>query len=337
MNNFDLRKVHELIRFKDICATDNEYMTEASSLPRIELETEALYVLTPRMSILFTTKLRYYRLVVENEINRHINAATNLLEADGTEELTKFVLKKTREAVDTLMNEANRQIAELDYGDGAWKNITSESPIVSESAKHTIENVVYLHYVIAELARCWLELQDRYAYVIGKAGCYDVSLLYTSKLSRNPDKEFELKQSEKYEKEAKGSKKGRTDCCFLYDNDEYFAVAIQEFTNKLRFHNLIPDSMDAKQMEGLFRGRSCRRKYTWLGDNHILTHIIKGLTKKGNPIITAWPEGTSHWKVVSCRFVDKDGNPLPNIRQENARVEFRTVVKEIVDALAGYL
>ena len=88
MNNFDLRKVHELIRFKDICATDNEYMTEASSLPHIELETEALYVLTPKMSILFTTKLRYYRLVVENEINRHINAATNLLEADGTEENT---------------------------------------------------------------------------------------------------------------------------------------------------------------------------------------------------------------------------------------------------------
>lgn len=337
MNNFDLRKVHELIRFKDICTTDNEYMTEASSLPRIELETEALYVLTPKMSILFTTKLRYYRLVVENEINRHINAATNLLEADGTEELTKFVLKKTREAVDTLMNEANRQIAELDYGDGAWKNITSESPVVSESAKPVIEYVVYLHYVIAELARCWLELQDRYAYVIGKAGCYDVSLFYTSKLSRNPDKMFELKRSDMYEKEAKGFKKGRTDCCFLYDNDEYFAVAIQEFTNKLRSHNLIPDSMDAKQMEGLFRGRSCRRKYTWLGDNHILTHIIKGLTKDDNPIITAWPESTSKWEVVSCRFVDKDGNPLPNIRQEKERIKIRTVVKEIVNALAGYL
>lgn len=337
MNNFDLRKVHDLIMFRDICTTDNAYMTEASSLPRIELETEALYVLTPKMSVLFTPKLRYYRLVVENEINRHINAATNLLEADGTEELTKFVLKKTREAVATLMNEAKRQIATLDWGGGAWKNITSDSPIVAESAKPIIENVVYLHYVIAELARCWLELQDRYAYVIGEAGCYDVSLFYTSIVGRNPDKEFELKRSEKYEEEAKGFRKIRMDCCFLYDNEDYFAIAIQEFTNKLHAHHLIAEDLDLKKMESLFRGHSCRTKYKWLGPNHVLAHIIKGLTKDDNPVITTWPEGTSKWEVVSCRFVDKDNNPLPNIRQESARKGSKTVVKEIVETLAGYL
>ena len=124
MNNFDLKKVHDLIMFRDVCTTDNAYMMEASSLPRIELETEALYVLTPKMSVLFTPKLRYYRLVIENEINRHINAATNLLEADGTEELTKFVLKKTREAVATLMNEAKR-LTILNIGDKNWENIIS--------------------------------------------------------------------------------------------------------------------------------------------------------------------------------------------------------------------
>ena len=29
MNNFDLRKIHELILFRDVCTTDNGYMTEA--------------------------------------------------------------------------------------------------------------------------------------------------------------------------------------------------------------------------------------------------------------------------------------------------------------------
>ena len=146
-----------------------------------------------------------------------------------------------------------------------------------------------------------------------------------------------MKRSEKYEEEVKGFKKGRTDCCFLYDNEDYFAVAIQEFTNKLRSHNLIPNDTDFKQMESLFRGHSCRTKYTWLGANHVLTHIIKGLTKDDNPVITAWPEGTSKWEVVSCRFVDKDGNALPNIRQESARKGSETVVKEVIDSLAGYL
>ena len=90
-------------------------------------------------------------------------------------------------------------------------------------------------------------------------------------------------------------------------------------------------------MMSLFRGHSCRTKYTWLGPNHVLTHIIKGLTKDDNPIITTWPEGTSKWDVISCRFVDKDGYALPNIRQETARKGFESVVKEAVDALAGYL
>lgn len=337
MNNFDLKKVHELIRFAEICTTDNDYMIEASSLPHIELETEALYVLTPNMPILFTTKLRYYRLLIENEINRHINAATNLIETDGSEELTKYVLKITRESVTTLVNEAKQQISIYDWDGQAWKNITSDNPIISEFAKPTIEHVVFLHYLIAELARCWLELQDRYAYVIGVAGLYDVSLFYTTFLSCKPDNEFALKQSEKYEEEAKGFKKVRTDCCFQYVNDEYFAIAIQEFTNKLRFHKLIPDDMDCKKMESLFRGHSCRTKYTWLGPNHVLTHIIKGLTDEDNPIITTWPESTSKWDVVSCRFIDKDGNPLQNIRKESPRKGSETVVKDAIKALAGYL
>ena len=115
MNNFDLKKVHHLISFKDVCTTDNEYMSEASCLPHIELETEPLYAIVPKMPVLFTTKLRYYRKVVENEINRYINAATNLLEGEEAEDLTKFVLKKMRESVTTLANESKRQLTQFDY------------------------------------------------------------------------------------------------------------------------------------------------------------------------------------------------------------------------------
>ena len=337
MNSFDLKKVHELIMFRDVCTTDNAYMKEASSLPRIELETEALYVLTPKMSVLFTPKLRYYRLVVENEINRHINAATDLLEADGTEELTKYVLKKTREAVATLVNEAKR-LTILDNEDKNWENIISENTSIPRHMKTATELAVYSHYVIAELARCWLELQDRYAYVIGEAGCYDVSLFYTSIVGRNPEKEFELKRSDKYEEEAKGFRRVRMDCCFLYDNEEYFAIAIQEFTNKLREHHLIPDDMDCKYMESLFSGRSCRRIFKWIGEKHILTQIIKGLTNNDKPVITTWPSSTSKWEVVSCRFVDKDDKPIPkSIRTDKFRKKTQTIVEEAINALAGYL
>lgn len=336
MNNFDFKKVQDLILFKNVFTTDNEYMTEAGCLPHIELETEPLYVLTPVMSVLFTTKLRYYRCVVENEINRYINSVTELLESNDNEELTKSVLQKTRESVFALTYEAKRRLAWSEYDGLTWKNISSDNPIIPEFSKPTIEYVVYIHYIIAELARCWLELQDRYAYVIGSAGCYDVSLFYTSIFNKYPVKEFKLERSEKYEDEAKKFKKFRTDCCFRYVAGDNFAPAIQEFTNKLKFHKLIPDDVDCKYMESLFSYHSCRRTYKWLGDKHILTHIIKGLCNEKNPIITTWPEGTSPWTVVSCRFVDKNGKPLPNIRTEKERKRTKTVVNDIVHALAGY-
>jgi len=132
------------------------------------------------------------------------------------------------------------------------------------------------------------------------------------------------------------NKQTRTDCCFLYANKEDFAMAIQEFTCQLKRHKLIPQETDYMQMESLFSGRSCRRKYTWLGERHILTHVIKGLCQGSNPILTTWPEGTSKWDVVSCRFMDGDGNPLPNIRQESVRKGTRTIVEELVRAFAAY-
>ena len=334
MFNFDLKKVHDLILFSDVYATDQEYMKEASSLPQIELKMEALYVLTTQKNVLFTPKLRYYRLIVGNEINRHINAVTELLDADGSEELTKYVLKKTRESVFTLVNEVKRLIS---IEDNKWKSINLETISISDNTKALTERVVYSQYLIAELARCWLELQDRYSYVIGKAGCYDVSLFYTSIVGCNPSNEFDLKLTDNFDKEAKNLKRLRTDCCFLYDNEEFFSIAIQEFTNKLHSYKLISEDIDYKTMESLFRGHSCRIKYKWLGPNHVLTHIIKGLTNDDNPIIRTWPKGTSKWNVVSCRFVDKKGNPLPNIRQETARIKFASIVEEVVKALAEYL
>ena len=335
MMNLNLKNIHDLMAFENLFSSDNDYIIEANSLGRIELDTDPLYEINTQKQVLFTTKLRYYALLIEKEINRHLNAATNLLEEQDDADLSKFILKKTRDAVTSLINQSNRQITILDKSDHNWKIIISNNPDYKDF-RNEKELIVFYHYLIAQLTRCWLELQDRYAYVIGKE-LYDVNLFYSSYVKRTPDAVFEVKRTSKYDDEAKTFKKCRPDCCFLYDNKEYFVIAIQEFTNKLRQHHLIPDDMDYKYMESLFSGRSCRRTYKWLGDNHILTHIIKGLTDDDNPIITTWPEGTSKWEVVSCRFVDKEGKPLPNIRTQSLRKGAKSIVQETIEALAGYL
>ncbi len=195
MNNFDLKGLNDLIPYRDICKTNDEYMDKINNMPHIGLTTEALYVLTPDMSVLFTPKLRYYKNLVENEINIHINEASRLLEGDKTGELTKYILKKTREAVTTLVHNAMSHYNITSGNDIGWSNITSEKPTIV-GFPSSVERTVYFHYLVAELFRCWLELQDRYIHVIDGEGYYDVLLLYTSLLNRYPDKEFQLMKNE---------------------------------------------------------------------------------------------------------------------------------------------
>ena len=245
------------------------------------------------------------------------------------------MIKDTRDSVVTLIKEADRQLAFCDPHKAYWISFYSGTLDLMTWGK-TIESSAYYRYMIAQLVRCWLELQDRYAYIIGKHK-YDAFMFYTTFLERTPEEEIKFCRTDKYIEESKKFKKSRTDCCFLYDNQEYFATSIQELTNKLKQFELIPKEIDYKQMESIFRGHSCRTKIPWLGDNHILTSLIKGICNDDSPIVITWPKGTSKWDVVSQRFVDKDGKCLPNIRQESARKKSQTTVTELINAFKAYI
>ncbi len=300
MYNFDLKKVHDLILFKNVCTTDNEYMSEASCLPYVEMETEPLYVMIPKMQVLFTPKLRYYKKAVENEINSHINAAIKLLTAEKTDELTKFILKKTRESVATLANESKRQLTQFDYSGNAWRNITSGKPVIKFYDKALHEYVVFLHYVIAELARCLMELQDRYADIIGEGGLYDVSLFYTSIVGRNPDDEFKLLETKndqnvsvntstpkKTTRKPKGGRKVLTPNIKPMTLKYYThgnKGLLQEQRNRVdlifklfQFWNWIDGTTSANDFDSIFEGVPRQCNITWKANGTILTILLQEL------------------------------------------------------------
>ena len=111
MERFNLQKIRELLSFNSLYDKNTEYMDEANSLPQIELETEPLYKLNTDTKILFTTKLRYYALRVEYEVNRYLNMVADFLkEHDDDQELTKEIIKATREEVITLIDSVKTQI-----------------------------------------------------------------------------------------------------------------------------------------------------------------------------------------------------------------------------------
>ena len=216
MNELNLRAVRELLPFKELFAASNDYMREASFLPHIELASTPLYELVVEQRVLFSPKLRYYRLKVACEINRHLN----LTISHEDEYIIHYILKLTREAVETLIHEANEELSWLDADGAIWRNLSSDRPDLQHTAIARKEHIVFLHLVIAELVRCWMELQDSYADLLGAASRYDVPLCYTTFAGQLPNKVFEVRQTEPAKENAKKDTH-RTDCCFLYDNKEY--------------------------------------------------------------------------------------------------------------------
>ena len=327
MKDFKLDEIYKLISFGELFGTDNEYMRELAS--------EAIYTLTTQTRVLFTPKLRYYAKRTEAAVNTYVKDYTRLLEgADSCQ--VKYVLKVTREAAETLIRLAGSIRFEFDNGDVYWNLIRSDAPNYTDFFKPTIERVVYMHVVTAELVRFWLEMQDRFADVVGTESRYDTSLIYSSLLNKQPDKEFEVQKIEREEAIKIGSKTIRTDCSFFLDAGDELAAAAQQFRNKLVGRGLLSEETDAKDMMSLLSGRPCRKQFRWIGDKHFLKWIIQGLIKE--EIISTWPKGTSQWDVVSCRFIDKDGKPMTNdIRTEKTRKKAETVYEEVIDTLRGYV
>ena len=335
MKDFKLDEIYKLISFGELFGTDNEYMRELAYIHNVDLVSEAIYTLTTQTRVLFTPKLRYYAKRTEAAVNTYVKDYTRLLEgADSCQ--VKYVLKVTREAAETLIRLAGSIRFEFDNGDVYWNLIRSDAPNYTDFIKPTIERVVYMHVVTAELVRFWLEMQDRFADVVGTESRYDTSLIYSSLLNKQPDKEFEVQKIEREEAIKIGSKTIRTDCSFFLDAGDELAAAAQQFRNKLVGRGLLSEETDAKDMMSLLSGRPCRKQFRWIGDKHFLKWIIQGLIKE--EIISTWPKGTSQWDVVSCRFIDKDGKPMTNdIRTEKTRKKAETVYEEVIDTLRGYV
>lgn len=129
------------------------------------------------------------------------------------------------------------------------------------------------------------------------------------------------------------------ECCFKYDNEEYFNIAIQEFTNKLKEGKLISEDTDYHKMMALFRGEKCRTKINWTGPKTLLAHLVDKLCASEDPVITTWPEGTSRWVVVKNRFY-KGGKSVGDIHSCSTNEQTpssKELIGMLYDSLANYI
>lgn len=328
------KDVKELLQFRDLFPKVDHYMKEVVCLPQVDVESNPLYEVDVDNDVLFSTKLVYFCQRLKNEINKYINEKASLIEEKDSYPLTSYILKITRESIITLMHDANDFLEQYDRDDHLWEQVSSGNPSIRESDRAIAEKVVFMHYAFAELTRCWLELQDRYRKDIGR---YSVALFYSSCVHRFPDKAFEVKATQNNSEGNKKNKKCHPDCCFLYDNKEFFNVAMQGLTSKLLKFEFIPDDIDVKTLESLFRGKPCRYTYMWIGPTAVLAELTRKLCDEKDPVISTWPNGTSIWDVIKTRFKLPEGKSLENIRTFKATIKQKETIKSLVSELKDWL
>lgn len=338
MKENELRYIHDVLCGNerpwriDKDLSETQYKNMLQNTPILPLQFTDKYTLTYEKHLLFTSKTKYYCQMIHNESIGFLNEKCKLIDTDNSEELTKYILNISQKAIETLINEAN--------------SILDDCPVDMEelngdnadfySQKTEKEKYIILNYTISLLIKCWMELQDRYSYVIDEIDRQSVkefSVMTTGKL---PSKMFVVSPITPEEKNDK-NKQIRTDCSFLYINNDKDNknMAFEDLHQVLVNYGYIPEGTSKKDLIAIFSGRSTRAKIIWLKDNHILASVMKKWMNELK-IISTYPQCATIWQVVSQRFTDEKGNSLPNLGSEKERIKKTDIVDKIVKTLSDY-
>ena len=304
---------------------DSRFREMLLTTPEIPLPAEVKYKLRYEHHLFFTYRVRYYCRLSDNTVADHLRQAFNIIDSDQSEYMAAYLLKLTREAVTTLIADAVKRCRKL--------TVTSASLTDFNDKRQEKESLVILHYVIASLVRCWMEVQQRYQYVCDHSDMQDVASFYASVVGWVTDP---IVYVEPLNKESDGLKKSPkiTTCSFNYINsdEQERNKCLTEFHSNLIKYGQIPDNTDLRYVLAIFSGRSTAATIEWIGKKHILKYIILKLMEK--EVLTIYPaeRNYTHWYVVSCRFKYK-GKAMPNISSESWRKGDESVINDIVNTL----
>ena len=345
----------EITRFDDIFKSDDDYMEEAIKLPHIQLKTKPLYKINIDTSVLFTEKLNYYRLAAQDQINKFINNATEYIETNKNKE-TKETIKYLLKAVLGIIQKTkdlciDRRLNWLDSQKERWKKIMKAEPgcrIIDRSQKYLeisrTEKTIYLHYVLAELARLYLELQDRCAYAYDTERYYAVPDFISRIINRELGNVFELvcirdaaKEANKVQKKKKGVKASGSSLTKLPKTLRYYdsTSSIGEVKKKRKRVDIVfrwfnewgwlDDETNPNDFNYFFEGNPRQCNLTWKGNCTILTILLRELINQ--PYII---------KQKGCRassLVEQQFNKSPSFNESRLTLKDEEHIKMVLSVL----
>ena len=259
-----------------------------------------------RLHLLFTFRVRYYVRLIDNAVANHLQQAFDTIDNDGSKQLTRYVLKVTRESVETLISDA------VDH----CQTLSVKPDDLSDFIDNRKEKEYYviLHYLIAALVRCWIEMQEHYQSVLNTSERYDIKSFYASKVGWVEDPIAQVEPNNKKDnnglrktiKKTKHiNKRGYISSTFTYKGYKEDNYSIQRLDLITKDLMLFVESNTKKQLlKNMFTGASFEKedKITWTGTQTELAYFFRQIH------IHIDFSGDNYWEIVASRFIIKTKN-----------------------------
>lgn len=254
-------------------------------------------------SLLFNAKLKYYKLMIDNAVNEYLNNIFVQTEIYTDICLKLKKLKTTRESTSGLIRDSLEEVARSGV---KGSSLLDEDADYNED-KPAKESCLIFNYIIVALARCFFEVQNRFAKEIGKNEIYTIPSFCSTILGRRSLSDVFSIEIMLPKIPSKGKKENdKPDdntpifhtLKYLYDGNDR-VKRIDAFTKALTTLSWIDSETNVDMFQLFFKGEPHQCNITWKGSSAVLQQMLTLLCGKK---YIELPKGASVTSIMKTQF-----------------------------------
>ena len=254
-------------------------------------------------SVLFNAKLRYYKLRIDNAVNEYLNELFLQTDIYPHSYLKLNKLKITRENTSGLIRDSLEEVRKSGI---VGKQLLDEDADYNEDTLAK-EICLIFNYIIVALARCFFEVQNRFAKEIGKEDIYTIPSFCSTFLGRRSLSDVFSIEIMPPKIPSKGKRENdKPDdntpifhtLKYLYDGNDR-VKRIDAFTKALTTLSWIDSETNVDMFQLFFKGEPHQCNITWKGSSAVLQQMLTLLCGKK---YIELPKGASVTSIMKTQF-----------------------------------
>ena len=254
-------------------------------------------------SVLFNAKLRYYKLRIDNAVNEYLNELFLQTDIYPHSYLKLNKVKTTRENTSGLIRDSLEEVRKSGI---VGKQLLDEDADYNEDTLAK-EICLIFNYIIVALARCFFEVQNRFAKEIGKNEIYTLPSFCSTFLGRRSLSDVFSIEIMPPKIPSKGKRENdKPDdntpifhtLKYLYDGNDR-VKRIDAFTKALTTLSWIDSETNVDMFQLFFKGEPHQCNITWKGSSAVLQQMLTLLCGKK---YIELPKGASVTSIMKTQF-----------------------------------